>query len=234
MKIILLGESNTGKTSLMKRYIHGIFQLNNNTKTTIGASYQSVNISTITSIEPMQRLLRVGIWDTAGAERFSSLTRHYYRESNLAIICFDLMDTKNFFKLNKWIEELTQIEPECMLVLCGTKCDNEDDEDYKDQEDSTLTNSSHMINRKLKRVPQSYIEQVMTEWDIEFYLETSSKTGVNVDDLFTRSVQVWYDHKKGRMQHKEVMNLRKKSKLLSPEQKSLLGGLAGGGCYCGI
>lgn len=227
MKIILLGESNTGKTSLMKRYVHGVFQLNS-TKTTIGASYQSVVISTTPS---MQRL-RVGIWDTAGAERFSSLTRHYYRESDLAVICFDLMDTRNFFKVNKWIEELTQVEPECLLVLCGTKCDDDDEEeeDYKDQDQEDLTlKSSSMTNRKLKRVPQSYIEQVMTEWDIEFYVETSSKTGVNVDDLFTRSAQVWYDQK-GR--HKEVMNPRKKSKLVSPEQKSLLGGRRS--CYCGI
>ncbi|KAI3658199.1 hypothetical protein MP638_005419 [Amoeboaphelidium occidentale] len=218
MKIILLGESNTGKTSLMKRYIHGIFQLLNNTKTTIGASYQSVDIS----ITPSMQRLRVGIWDTAGAERFSSLTRHYYRESDLAVICFDLMDTKNFFQVNKWIEELTEVEPECLLVLCGTKCDDGDQEEDK--------SFSTMTNRKLKRVPQSYIEQVMTEWDIEFYLETSSKTGVNVDDLFTRSAQVWYDQK-GR--YNDVMNLRKKSKLVSPEQKSLLG-VGRRGCYCGI
>ena len=59
--------------------------------------------------------------DTAGAERYESMSRIYYRGAKAALICYDMTDEESFSKVKFWLSELTENEPECALYVVGTK-----------------------------------------------------------------------------------------------------------------
>ena len=121
LKIILLGDVAVGKTSIVGRYIDN--------------SYHEKCLSTIQA-EKRTKILkqdentsfRLYIWDTAGQEKFKSVTRQYYRNCNGAIIVFDLTNKKTFDELNKWINELkTHGREDTVIIILGNKSDLSDE-----------------------------------------------------------------------------------------------------------
>lgn len=67
------------------------------------------------------RRVQLGLWDTAGAERFQSLTKLYYKNAQAALVCWDMNDMNSFSKCRFWIREISSNEPNCAIVLVGTK-----------------------------------------------------------------------------------------------------------------
>lgn len=65
--------------------------------------------------------LTLGIWDTAGAERYESMSRIYYRAAKAAVVCYDLTNRSSFDKVKFWVEELLHNEDGCDLYIVGTK-----------------------------------------------------------------------------------------------------------------
>lgn len=107
----------------------------------------------------------LGIWDTAGSERYESMSRIYYRGAKAAIVCFDLTDTSSFDRAKFWVNELKQTEEECVVYLCGTKVDLVEE------------------NKKLRKVEQTHIREYADDIAAK-YTETSAKTGFNIETLF--------------------------------------------------
>jgi small GTP-binding protein len=112
-KIIVLGDSGSGKTSIITRYLTNIFD-----KTlcggTIGVDYHSKNSNN----------MKVQIWDTAGQERFRSITNVYYRGTNAAIIVFDTNNEDvNNGSIELWIDEILKYVEDSIIMLIGNKCD---------------------------------------------------------------------------------------------------------------
>ncbi|CAL4155149.1 unnamed protein product, partial [Meganyctiphanes norvegica] len=105
LKVVMLGNTACGKTSLVERYIYKRF--NNNYQATIGAAFGARKVS----LEGRQ--LCLGVWDTAGSERYQAMSRIYYRDAKAAIICYDITDAEcisyNFKYLIKAILENTNI-----------------------------------------------------------------------------------------------------------------------------
>ena len=97
-KIILIGDSFTGKTSLINRYIHKSFA--DKYLCTIGVDFtmKAVELTDKTNI-------KLQIWDTAGMERYKQITTSYYRGAQACIIVFDLTNKYTFENLNKWVRE---------------------------------------------------------------------------------------------------------------------------------
>ncbi|OHT06359.1 GTP-binding protein ypt1 [Tritrichomonas foetus] len=114
-KVVLLGESGVGKTSIASRYVEDSF--NDDQASTIGASYLSKTIS-INS-----ETIELSIWDTAGQEVFRTLTPMYYRDAAMAIIVFSLDDIHSFECVKSWIDELKEKCPDVQLLICGNKSD---------------------------------------------------------------------------------------------------------------
>lgn len=115
-KIVLLGNSAVGKTSLFTRYCTGTFI--DNYDVSIGGSFRqkTVNLGEST--------LTLNIWDTAGTERFRALMPMYYRDAQAAIIVFDLTDPESFEACEFWANELVRSRgKECKLILVGNKLD---------------------------------------------------------------------------------------------------------------
>lgn len=159
LKVVLLGKEYGGKTSLVERYIHGKFNSNAPYQSTIGAAFGAKKVSI------SGESVTLGIWDTAGSERYESMSRIYYRGAKAAIVCFDLTDASSFERAKFWVNELKQTEEECVVYLCGTKFDLVEE------------------NKKARKVDAHLIREYTDEIHSK-YTETSAKTGYNIDHLF--------------------------------------------------
>ncbi|ESO97019.1 hypothetical protein LOTGIDRAFT_188052 [Lottia gigantea] len=172
VKVVLLGKSYAGKTCLVERYIHERYTgdtvpYHNTIGAAFGAKKVTVNGKSVV----------LGIWDTAGSERYESMSRIYYRNAKAAVLCFDLTDKSSFDRVRFWIGELQDHEENCKIYLCGTKKDIVDDD------------SSH------RSVNEREAQALATDVMAELY-ETSSKTGENIRELFTKVAQDYLENLK--------------------------------------
>eukprot|EP00930_Biecheleria_cincta_P006572 TRINITY_DN1075_c0_g1_i1.p1 TRINITY_DN1075_c0_g1~~TRINITY_DN1075_c0_g1_i1.p1 ORF type:complete len:236 (+),score=39.62 TRINITY_DN1075_c0_g1_i1:76-708(+) len=120
LKVIILGDSGVGKTSLMNQYVNKKFS--NQYKATIGADFLTKEVTIDDKVVTMQ------IWDTAGQERFQSLGVAFYRGADCCILVYDLTVPKSFESLEAWRDEfLIQAGPRdpdnFPFVVLGNKAD---------------------------------------------------------------------------------------------------------------
>eukprot|EP00126_Sphaerothecum_destruens_P000085 Sdes_comp10104_c0_seq1m1708 len=120
LKVIILGDSGVGKTSLMSRFVNDRFT--SQYKATIGADFLSKEIMI------GDRLVTLQIWDTAGQERFQSLGVAFYRGADCCVLCYDVSNSKSFETLDSWKDEfLVQSSPRdpenFPFVVLGNKID---------------------------------------------------------------------------------------------------------------
>lgn len=157
-KIVLLGDSFVGKTSLVHRLTSNSFDPN--LTNTIGAAFISKEHTF------KDRTVKLEIWDTAGQERYKSLTPMYYRNSKVALVCFDVSDVEGSFERAKyWIEQLAILGPQDLSVkLVGNKLDLSDNVDL-------------LLTREFCR-----------DHDLPLLL-TSAKLGTGVTELFDKIVE---------------------------------------------
>lgn len=116
-KIILIGESGVGKTSLINRYCKDEFS--DEFDPTVGINYQNH------TVEIDGRKVRLNIWDTAGQEKFKTLTRQFYRKVDGAILCYSITDKNTLERLEDyWIKELEDnTDTTCHKMIVGTMLD---------------------------------------------------------------------------------------------------------------
>ncbi|KAI9995735.1 hypothetical protein PInf_012803 [Phytophthora infestans] len=122
LKLIILGDSGVGKTSLMNQYVNQKFS--NQYKATIGADFLTKEIMLDDKLVTMQ------IWDTAGQERFQSLGVAFYRGADACVLVYDITNPKSFEKLDTWRDEfLAQAGPRdpdaFPFIVLGNKVDKE-------------------------------------------------------------------------------------------------------------
>jgi len=103
LKIVILGNSGVGKTSLMNRYHSNKFT--GQYKATIGADFLSKEVTIPSPSSAMPKICTLQIWDTAGQERFQSLGTSFYRGADACLLVYDVTDTKSFEGLDRWREE---------------------------------------------------------------------------------------------------------------------------------
>ncbi|OJA20672.1 GTPase [Rhizopogon vesiculosus] len=112
-KLVLLGESAVGKSSLVLRFVKD--QFDDYRESTIGAAFltQTVTLEDQTTVK-----------DTAGQERYKSLAPMYYRNANCAVVVYDITQATSLDKAKTWIRELQrQADPSIVIALCGNKLD---------------------------------------------------------------------------------------------------------------
>ncbi|KAL6304920.1 GTP-binding protein RAB5 [Sparassis latifolia] len=114
-KLVLLGESAVGKSSLVLRFVKD--QFDDYRESTIGAAFltQTVTLDDQTTV-------KFEIWDTAGQERYKAPM--YYRNANCAVVVYDITQAASLEKARSWIRELQrQADPSIVITLCGNKSD---------------------------------------------------------------------------------------------------------------
>ncbi|KAB2091685.1 Ras-related Rab7 [Gossypium arboreum] len=161
LKVIILGDSGVGKTSLMNQYVNKKFS--NQYKATIGADFLTKEV------QFEDRLFTLQIWDTAGQERFQSLGVAFYRGADCCVLVYDVNSMKSFDNLNNWREEfLIQASPSdpenFPFVVLGNKIDVDG-------------GNSRVVSEKKARA------WCASKGNIP-YFETSAKEGVNVEEAF--------------------------------------------------
>ncbi|KAJ2492721.1 hypothetical protein IWW37_001167 [Coemansia sp. RSA 2050] len=116
-KVAILGKQAVGKTSLVTRYVHHTFS--DRTPSTIGASFVTAKID----VDGWE--CRLQLWDSAGQERFRSMTQMYYRGANAVVLVYDITNEDSFKDIDAWVQELKQnIDMEStVLLLVGNKLD---------------------------------------------------------------------------------------------------------------
>ncbi|CAB0036466.1 unnamed protein product [Trichogramma brassicae] len=117
LKILMIGESNVGKSSILLRFTEDEFH--DNIQNTVGMDYKSKKMSIDGGT------VKLAIWDTAGQERFRTLTPNYYRDGQGAILVFDVTDRTSFTKLDMWLTELHTYsnKPDIVKMVVGNKID---------------------------------------------------------------------------------------------------------------
>ncbi len=156
-KIIIIGDSGIGKSSVLFRFADDVY--NESYITTIGVDFK------IKTIFINGKIIKLQIWDTAGQERFRTITTSYYRSSHMIILCYDITDRQSFYNLELWLGEIKKFASQTVnIVVCGTKLDLAAVRQVSYEEGKEFAN--------------------MHNYD---YYETSSKQNKNIDELFEKS-----------------------------------------------
>ncbi|XP_011690553.1 PREDICTED: ras-related protein Rab-24-like isoform X2 [Wasmannia auropunctata] len=187
LKVVLLGNAMVGKTSLMERYVHDSFNCNRPYQNTIGTVFASkrVQVNDVTLI--------MGIWDTAGSEKYDAMTRTYYRGAKAAIVCYDITKSSTFQRARHWVRELRSIEENCKVYLCGTK------KDLCDQ--GVAPDDPDMLGA---------VERYASGTQTKLFV-TSSKTGENVVELFDEIIEDFASNPENMQKVEEAIVLSRKT-----------------------
>ena len=117
-KIVTLGESGIGKTSLINRFTYDTFET---LSTTINNSicYKHLDIE--------NKIIKIQLWDICGSERFRRVIPNFYRNASGAVVAYDISDKWSFDQVKTWIEDVKAYSnTEINIVIVGTKCDRLD------------------------------------------------------------------------------------------------------------
>ncbi len=121
IKVVLLGSSGVGKSSIIFRYVTEDWD--ETMQTTLGASFMDKQV-TYQGVP-----FKFQIWDTAGQEKYAPLAQMYYRDANVAVLVYDITNRESFYNLKTWYLELAEKGPkDIMLAIVGNKCDLRDSE----------------------------------------------------------------------------------------------------------
>merc|ERR1711934_61092 len=153
-KLVLLGDSAVGKSSLVLRFVRG--QFFEYQESTIGAAFLTQNVSL------NDYTVKFEIWDTAGQERYHSLAPMYYRGAAAAVVVYDITNADSFSRAKSWVKELQrQGSPNIVIALAGNKCDLASKRKVEAAEATEYAKDNGL-----------------------FFMETSAKTALNVEELF--------------------------------------------------
>jgi Ras-related protein Rab-1A len=168
IKVILIGDSGTGKTSIINRYINNIYT--ENYVCTIGVDFMAKNLLI------NDKMMMLQIWDTAGMERYKQITTSYYRGAYAAIVVFDLCNRSSFENVIRWIlvyNEYSSPLLKKLIYLVGNKTDIVEE----------------------RKITKEEIEEFIKKFNCEYY-ETSAKNGTGINEMFLNLCENFYQNHK--------------------------------------
>jgi len=155
VKILTLGDSDVGKTSIIKRIISNKFSEKMQSTIAIDYSCKTIKFG--------ENYLKIFLWDTAGQEKFKTIVRNYFNGANGVLLCFDITNRKTFEKLNYWINELKEKLnlDELFIILIGNKIDKENEREISIEESKKFAKENNIL-----------------------YFEISAKTNEGIKEMF--------------------------------------------------
>ena len=137
-KIIVLGDGNVGKSSIIRRFISNDFDYH--TPMTIG----TLNYSHEAIIDKQK--VNLSIWDTAGQEKYQSIVPGYFRGSQAAALLYDITDENSFKRVNYWINQAKELaKDDVCFILIGNKLDLESKRKVSRKQAETLAKAYNML-----------------------------------------------------------------------------------------
>jgi small GTP-binding protein len=152
--VLLVGDTNVGKTSLLTKYVHDKFTTAFNP--TIGIDFK------IKTLKINDKKMKLRIWDTAGQEKFRTITNSYYRGAHGVVVCFAVDNRDSFHATKNWLTQINQLANKTVtIIIIGCKCDVHP-----------------------REVSSEEGERLAAENNSSYY-EVSSKTGTNIETIFS-------------------------------------------------
>ena len=153
-KVLLIGNSDVGKSSLILRYVDQIW--NDVFVPTIGVDFK------VKSIEVDKKLVKMQIWDTAGQERFRNVISSYFKGAHGILLIYDITCRESFKELENWLGEVERhASSQVLKILIGNKCDLEEKREIQKDEGEAFAMRNGMQ-----------------------FIETSAKNNTNVSEAF--------------------------------------------------
>ena len=152
LKLLLIGDTAVGKTSMILKYTDNKFPEAH--IATIGVEYKTKSIYTD------KYKITLNIWDTSGQERFKSITKSFFRNTNGVLFVYDIANYKSFSNVKNWMKD-SEMSGKFESILCGNKVDLENN---REVEFDTL--KEYGLKQKIP------------------VIETSAKTGVGINEAF--------------------------------------------------
>lgn len=198
-KLVAIGDSGCGKSSLTVRLCEGRFSSTHDV--TIGVEFgsrivpvgppankalEAGNTATAAALardsDGEQKKMKLSLWDTAGQETYKSITRSYFRGASGALLVFDLSRRKSFESVTVWLNDLRQIaDSDIVVVLVGNKLD-------------LASQSSDIEGGNKRQVTKEEAEEWCRREGVLKYVETSAKSGENVEKAFLEVAERIYQN----------------------------------------
>ena len=154
-KILLLGDSEVGKSCFLMRYSENVFI--ENYITTIGLDYKLKTVKLDTG-----KTIKVQLWDTAGQDKYRTIAKNYYKGSHGILLLYDITKQSSFDNIREWVRDIKEeVNEKAILFLIGNKIDMEDQ----------------------RKIPKEKGVELAEEFKIPFF-EASAKSGENVDEVY--------------------------------------------------
>ena len=161
-KVVLIGDMKVGKTNIVSRYIKNEF--NKDSMSTIGVEFGSKELV----IEGHN--VKVQIWDTAGQEKYKSITNAYYKGAKGAFVVYDITNKNSFDNADNWLNNLrASADKKCSIILIGNKSDLEDKREVCIEQGEEKAKNSEIA-----------------------FMETSALSGDNIDKAFEMMINEAY------------------------------------------
>lgn len=155
VKIVMLGDSRVGKSSILKKFISNEFS--HNYITTLGIDFLQKTIM-VDGIN-----IKVQVWDTAGQEKYRTMVQSYYKSAMGIILVYDISNEESFERVQDWMRQIkVHAEEDVKIVLCGNKADLQEEE---------------------RQVEQDRGAQQAADFGLPFF-ETSAQSGQNIEEAF--------------------------------------------------
>ena len=156
-KVVLIGKSGVGKTSIISRYTSNIFK--DSLMATPGANFITKRVD----FPQDKKVIKLEIWDTAGQERYRSLAKVFYNNAAACILVYDIANKESFNELVKyWAPELKENSPkDIILAVAGNKSDRYAESQVSEEEGKSFAKKMNAI-----------------------YMRTSAKSNISIDELF--------------------------------------------------
>ena len=210
-KLVFIGDPGVGKTCIISRFLKGTFDAEQ--ITTVGASYASKTIK----ISETNESLTLDIWDTAGQEKYRSLTRIFFQGAKLAILVYDITRKDSFENLkNVWLKELKDhADKNVVLGVAGNKSDLYEKEEVPEQEAREFAKSIGAIFCLTSAQSNSGIEELFEEMGKKFLDPNSTineSENQNLDQAHKQKKDEKKKEKKEEQKNIQLKNVKKKEK----------------------
>ena len=176
VKLLLLGDSSVGKTSIIIKYISNKFMDTN--IATLGVDYMDKTVD----YNNLKVFLQ--IWDTSGEEKFRSITRNFYRNADGLLVVFDLTCKESFNHVKNWINEAKEHKNDIKTILVGNKLDLEDE---REVDKETALKFAEKNNLKYLETSAKNGKNINNSFKEMIALILNDKTEQEIKKEFTKS-----------------------------------------------
>ena len=189
VKLVLIGESGVGKSSIIKQYSAHVFDPD------IDASISNKVVVKTLELKDINKIIKLNIWDTAGQEKYRSIAKIFYKDAKIIVLVYSITNKESFETLkNYWYQEVKSTAyPDVILAVVGNKCD--------------LYNQSQIPDEEAK----SWADSIGAIFQF-----TSAKSNSGIDLLFENLAKKFFDpefdYKKQDEEEKKIYEMKKKEK----------------------